>query len=136
MNLGTKMIGNDSLKRKFGDVIEKHRPHFAFFETVYKDLHKHPELSTLESRTVALVAAYLEHNLQFTTHQNIGGTGVVGVFENGTGWAIQQNSKTEYPSGVTRISAQDGKPRYPGGPHSRRCGISECANLWSRGPWQ
>ncbi|WP_136708382.1 amidohydrolase [Agromyces sp. H66] len=51
---------------------------------VYRDLHAHPELSFQEHRTAGIVAGALERfGLAVTT--GIGGTGVVGVLENGDG---------------------------------------------------
>lgn len=51
---------------------------------VYRDLHEHPELSFQEHRTAGIVAeALTAFGLTVTT--GIGGTGVVGVLENGAG---------------------------------------------------
>ncbi|WP_448808133.1 amidohydrolase [Agromyces bauzanensis] len=51
---------------------------------IYRDLHAHPELSFQEHRTAGIVAGALEElGLAVTT--GIGGTGVVGVLENGGG---------------------------------------------------
>jgi hippurate hydrolase len=53
-------------------------------ESLYKDLHAHPELSHQEFRTAKIVAEQLG-NQGFAVHESIGGTGVVGVLENGEG---------------------------------------------------
>ncbi|QSQ07899.1 N-acyl-L-amino acid amidohydrolase [Koleobacter methoxysyntrophicus] len=45
-----------------------------------RDIHKHPELSRMETRTAALVADVLE-GLNIKTLLNVGGTGVVGILE-------------------------------------------------------
>lgn len=51
---------------------------------IYRDLHAHPELSFREHRTAGVVSDVLERfGLAVTT--GIGGTGVVGVLENGDG---------------------------------------------------
>jgi hippurate hydrolase len=51
---------------------------------LYRDLHAHPELSFQEARTAALVAEHLTRwGYRVTT--GIGGTGVVGVLDNGPG---------------------------------------------------
>ncbi|MDE2006726.1 MAG: amidohydrolase [Rhodospirillales bacterium] len=56
----------------------------ARLESIYRDLHAHPELSTQESRTASIAAAWLrEHG--FETTEGIGGTGVVGLLRNGDG---------------------------------------------------
>ena len=53
-------------------------------DAVYRDLHANPELSFQEHRTAGIVAEALERlGLAITT--GIGGTGVVGVLENGAG---------------------------------------------------
>jgi amidohydrolase len=53
-------------------------------EALYRDLHEHPELSTLETRTAATLADRLkELGYQVTT--GVGGTGLVAVLKNGGG---------------------------------------------------
>ncbi|UTT62137.1 amidohydrolase [Microcella humidisoli] len=51
---------------------------------LYRDLHAHPELSFAETRTAAIVAERLRA-LDFAVTTDVGGTGVVGVLERGTG---------------------------------------------------
>ncbi|WP_372698300.1 amidohydrolase [Arthrobacter sp. JSM 101049] len=53
-------------------------------EELYRDLHEHPELSFREHRKAAIVAGHLL-GLGLAVHEGIGGTGVVGVLENGPG---------------------------------------------------
>ena len=53
-------------------------------ETLYFDLHRHPELSLHEQRTAATLAAVLRE-LGFEVTEGVGGTGVVGVLRNGKG---------------------------------------------------
>src|SRR4051812_20589276 len=53
-------------------------------QALYRDLHEHPELSTLESETAAKLAARLQE-LGFDVTTGVGGTGVVGVLKNGAG---------------------------------------------------
>ncbi|SDC92053.1 hippurate hydrolase [Geodermatophilus telluris] len=53
-------------------------------EELYRDLHRHPELSHQERRTAGQVAERLRRS-GFGVHEGIGGTGVVGVLENGEG---------------------------------------------------
>ncbi len=51
---------------------------------IYRDLHTHPELSFQETRTAAMVARRLtDWGYQVAT--GVGGTGVVGILENGPG---------------------------------------------------
>ena len=51
---------------------------------IYKDLHRHPELSMQEERTASIAAEYIE-KLGYTVTRAVGGTGVVGVLRNGDG---------------------------------------------------
>jgi hippurate hydrolase len=51
---------------------------------LYRDLHRHPELSFHETRTAAIAAERLRA-AGFDTTEGVGGTGVVGVLRNGPG---------------------------------------------------
>jgi amidohydrolase len=53
-------------------------------QTLYKDLHQHPELSLHETNTAAKLAAQLRE-LGYTVTEKVGGTGIVGVLPNGNG---------------------------------------------------
>jgi len=53
-------------------------------EDLYRDLHRHPELSHQEIRTAAAAADRLRQ-AGFEVTTNIGGTGVVGILRNGGG---------------------------------------------------
>jgi amidohydrolase len=53
-------------------------------EALYKDIHSHPELSLQETRTARLAAERLTA-AGFEVTEGIGGTGVVGVLNNGDG---------------------------------------------------
>jgi len=53
-------------------------------ETLYCDLHQHPELSLQEAKTSAKMAAKLKA-LGFEVTEKVGGYGVVGVMKNGAG---------------------------------------------------
>jgi hippurate hydrolase len=53
-------------------------------EEIYKDLHRHPELSMCEYRTAKIAAEYLER-YGYEVTREIGVTGVVGVLRNGDG---------------------------------------------------
>ena len=53
-------------------------------EDFYRDLHAHPELSHHETATASAVATRLRTD-GFEVHDQIGGTGVVGVLRNGDG---------------------------------------------------
>ena len=53
-------------------------------ETLYKDVHSHPELSMQETRTAGLAADWL-HGGGYDVTAGIGKTGVVGLLRNGNG---------------------------------------------------
>src|SRR5690348_7740260 len=53
-------------------------------EELYKDVHRHPELSMQEQRTSAIAAECLEAS-GFDVTTGVGKTGVVGLLENGDG---------------------------------------------------
>jgi amidohydrolase len=54
---------------------------------VYRDLHRHPELSFQEHHTAGIVAGWLQ-NLGFEVMEGIATTGVAGVLRNGSGPAV------------------------------------------------
>lgn len=56
-------------------------------ETVYKDLHRNPELSMQEVRTAGIVADYLTAQ-GYEVSRQVGLTGVVGVLRNGQGSTV------------------------------------------------
>lgn len=56
----------------------------AHWVAFYRDLHAHPELSTQEVRTAQKLAEQLRAS-GFTVTEGVGGTGVVGILENGAG---------------------------------------------------
>ena len=51
---------------------------------IYKDLHRHPELSMQERRTAGIAADYIE-KLGYAVTRSVGVTGVVGLLRNGDG---------------------------------------------------
>lgn len=53
-------------------------------ETLYKDLHAHPELSMQETRTAALAAEWLRR-AGYEVTAGVRKTGVVGLLRNGEG---------------------------------------------------
>ncbi|MGC8490470.1 MAG: M20 family metallopeptidase [Syntrophobacteraceae bacterium] len=80
-------------------------------ETVYKDIHAHPELSMQETRTAGIASNHLSA-LGFETTTGVGKTGVVGILRNGNGptvmlradmdaLPIKETTGLEYASTVT-----------------------------------
>ena len=81
----------------------------------YRDLHQHPELSHQERRTAASVAERLR-GLGYDTHEGVGGTGVVGILNNGAGervlmpadmdaLPVKESTGLPYASSVTATDA-------------------------------
>src|SRR4051794_4636999 len=88
-------------------------------EDLYRDIHRHPELSHQERRTSRLVAARLKAS-GFEVHAGLGGTGVVGVRSQGIGptvllradmdaLPVKEATGLPYASGVI-AEASDGQP--------------------------
>ncbi len=84
-------------------------------EDFYRDLHEHPELSHQEVETARKVADRLGR-CGYEVHSGIGGTGVVGVFYNGSGptvllradmdaLPVQEATGLEYASAVRAADA-------------------------------
>jgi amidohydrolase len=71
----------DQLRTRIGSRVTDLYPRL---ESVYKDLHAHPELSLHEEKTSQRLAGELEQ-LGLTVSRSVGGHGVVGVLKNGTG---------------------------------------------------
>ncbi|KAK0645421.1 hypothetical protein B0T16DRAFT_411141 [Cercophora newfieldiana] len=65
-------------------IVRKYSPELSPLETLYKDIHQHPELSQFESRTASVIGERLRV-LGLDVTAKIGGQGVVGVLRNGPG---------------------------------------------------
>jgi amidohydrolase len=63
-------------------------------ETLYLDLHRHPELSMHEQHTAAKLAAVLRE-LHFEVTEHVGGTGIVGVLRNGNGPVVMLRTELD-----------------------------------------
>ena len=68
-------------------VAKKIAAEYPALEAIYRDLHAHPELSFMETRTAALVAKELRA-LGFEVTEKVGNTGVVAVLKNGPGKTV------------------------------------------------
>jgi amidohydrolase len=53
-------------------------------ETLYQEIHEHPEIAFHETRTAALLAHQMRR-LGFTVTEGVGGTGLVAIYDNGPG---------------------------------------------------
>lgn len=85
-------------------------------EDLYRDLHRHPELSHHESRTAGIAAERLAAS-GFETYTGIGGTGVVGVLRHGAGptvllradmdaLPVRETSGVPYASAATAVDSE------------------------------
>jgi len=82
-------------------------------ESLYKDVHRHPELSMQEERTAALAGEWLQ-TAGFEVTTGVGKTGVVGLLRNGDGptvmlradmdaLPVQEQTGLEYASGTDGV---------------------------------
>ncbi len=86
---------------------------YPALETLYRDLHAHPELSSQETRTAALLAAKMRA-LGFTVTEKVGGTGVVAIYRNGEGPTVMLRTEmdalpVEEKSGLPYASRAQGE---------------------------
>lgn len=58
--------------------------HLQKWGELYRDLHRHPELSMQEHRTAGIVARHLR-DTGYEVNEGVGHTGVVGLLRNGAG---------------------------------------------------
>ena len=63
-------------------------------QTLYVDLHEHPELSLHEVNTAAKLAARLRE-LGYEVTEKVGGTGVVGILRNGAGPTVMLRTELD-----------------------------------------
>jgi len=63
-------------------------------DTLYRDLHQHPELSGHEQQTAAKLAAGLR-SLGYEVTTGVGGTGIVGVLGNGPGPTVMLRTELD-----------------------------------------
>lgn len=100
------------------------------FAQIRRHIHQHPELGFAEQRTSALVAGYLRQ-WGYAVHEGIGGTGVVGVLQSGSGRrrigirADMDALPIQEESGVPHASREAGKMHACG--HDGHTAILLCA---------
>ncbi|MBD8629338.1 amidohydrolase [Oxalobacteraceae sp. CFBP 8753] len=66
------------------DVVTRVDAMYPWLDTIYKDLHAHPEIAFQEVRTAGKLAAEMR-KLGFTVTEKVGKTGIVAVLKNGAG---------------------------------------------------
>jgi amidohydrolase len=67
---------------------------YAHAESVYLDLHRHPELSSHETETAAKLATALRQS-GYDVTTGVGGTGIVGVLKNGSGPTVMLRTELD-----------------------------------------
>src|SRR5499433_779679 len=67
---------------------------FPEAQTLYLDLHQHPELSSHETRTASVMAEKLR-GLGYEVTENVGGTGVVAIMKNGAGPTVMLRTELD-----------------------------------------
>jgi amidohydrolase len=86
---------------------------FPDARALYVDLHQHPELSSHETRTAALLAQKLRA-LGYEVTENVGGTGVVAIMKNGAGPVVMLRTELD----ALPVQEQTGLP-YASTVHSK-----------------
>jgi amidohydrolase len=82
---------NAALPQPFTDQINRDYP---AIETLYRDLHQHPELAFNEHETAAKLAARAKE-LGFDVTTGVGGTGVVALLRNGPGPTVMLRTELD-----------------------------------------
>jgi metal-dependent amidase/aminoacylase/carboxypeptidase family protein len=75
---------DDTVSKNSASVLAKIADLLPSLESVYKDIHSHPELSMQETRTAGIAADHLR-TAGYEVTSGIGKTGVVGLLRNGDG---------------------------------------------------
>lgn len=80
------LTGHDSNNgnQRIVDFFATYRPNVKHYGCLYRRLHQNAELPTQESATAKIVAQHLE-SLGLSVCEHIGGYGVTGELQNGTG---------------------------------------------------
>ena len=95
-------------------------PNMNALEALYRDLHQHPELGFQEHRTSGLLAERMR-KIGFEVTENVGRTGVVAVYRNGSGPvtlvrtemdALPMEEKTSLPFASRAQAMLDGKQSF------------------------
>lgn len=97
--------------------LDRDYPHL---DALYKDIHRHPELSFQEARTAAKLAGEMR-TLGFVVTEHIGKTGIVAIYHNGAGPivlvrteldALPMEEKTGLPYASTSKQSFGGKETF------------------------
>jgi hippurate hydrolase len=97
--------------------LDKLYPHL---DTLYKDIHSHPEVAFQETRTATLLAGEMR-KLGFQVTEHVGKTGIVAIYKNGPGPtilirteldALPMEEKTGLPYASRAQQTVDGRVSY------------------------
>ena len=80
-----------SVPTELSNAIDKSYPGL---ESLYKDLHAHPEVGFQETRTAGIMAEQMR-KLGFTVTEKVGGTGIVAIYKNGSGPMIMVRAEMD-----------------------------------------
>src|SRR5262245_25201920 len=82
--------------------------------TIFKDIHQHPELGFMETRTAGIVAKELQA-LGFDVKMGLAKTGVVAILRNGSGPVVMYRADMD----VFAAAIKEGKtvPYFPHNPN-------------------
>ena len=104
----------------FATILDTHRPSLTSYEDLYKHFHTHPELSTQEKETSALITERLRKlSSELDIRTNIGGTGQIAILKNGSGptvllradidaLPIAEKTGLDYASKAKAVDDRDG----------------------------
>lgn len=104
-------------KAQINSLLDRNYPHL---DSLYKDIHAHPEVAFQENRTAALLAGEMRR-LGFQVTEHVGGTGVVAIYRNGPGPtvlvrteldALPMEEKTGLPYASHAQQVVDGRTTY------------------------
>ena len=141
MSVSTQSSANESVEvvtKLTSHVLADLEDRLPALDELYRDLHKHPELSMQEYRTARVLARRLR-DAGYEVTEGVGHTGVVGLLRNGAGPVVMLRGDMDaLPSiataeilareretwcGTVFISAN--RPRRPG-KEPRRCYVMDC----------
>jgi hippurate hydrolase len=95
-------------------------------ETLYQEIHQHPEIAFHETRTAALLAHQMRR-LGFAVTEGVGGTGLVAIYENGSGPTVLVRTELDALP-MTEATGLPYASQDPGADHS--CGHDLHMAIW------
>jgi len=107
---------------------------YAHIETIYKDIHSHPELGFQEKRTAALLAGEMR-KLGYEVTEGVGKTGIVAIYKNSPGPLVMVRTELDalpMPEKTGLPYASTAKQMYRGAesPVAHSCGHDIHMSTW------